>query len=320
MTTKSIFTEHKEIEENKNIILIEEEKKIETSSDGLYDEINQNINLQNNEEIKVVLSKKNEIRNEIILFKNEKDSKILIKENIDEFINPKITDNKKSNEKKKNKNKLLDEYKTIKNYKQLLNYYEIDKIRGDGNCVFYSLSMLIFNNDKYFNEIRQKICDYLQYYEKTKNFFLDNDEKTKYINNMRKNKAFGGITELQIFCKILNTNLLFYIRYINNKNCKKMDSDNINLMIINNNNNYEGDFELLLDDYGGKRDNLNHFQSIHNKKGIQILSEKIFEIKEYFIKQKHFYDIGKDLLKIIKEVEIKYVFDKINKKKGKEKI
>ena len=119
MTTKSIFTEHKEIEENKNIILIEEEKKIETSSDGLYDEINQNINLQNNEEIKVVLSKKNEIRNEIILFKNEKDSKILIKENIDEFINPKITDNKKSNEKKKNKNKLLDEYKTIKNYKQL---------------------------------------------------------------------------------------------------------------------------------------------------------------------------------------------------------
>ena len=120
--------------------------------------------------------------------------------------------------------------------------------------------MLIFNNDKYFNEIRQKICDYLQYYEKTKNFFLDNDEKTKYINNMRKNKAFGEITELQIFYKILNTNLLFYIRYINNKNCKKMDSDNINLMIINNNNNYEGDFELLLDDYGGKRDNLNHFK------------------------------------------------------------
>lgn len=42
------------------------------------------------------------------------------------------------------------------------NLYNIIQTTGDGNCLFHSFSQLIFKNENFSNNIRQKICDYYQ--------------------------------------------------------------------------------------------------------------------------------------------------------------
>ena len=75
----------------------------------------------------------------------------------------------------------LPEYKYVK---KLLKDFFIKQTPGEGNCLFFALSFLIFQNFKYHVIIRQKICDYLE-----NNIIKDdeadiNDER-KDIQNMR---------------------------------------------------------------------------------------------------------------------------------------
>ena len=71
---------------------------------------------------------------------------------------------KKRQKKKSNDNKNEFGYYNLNNYihniKILKKYYNIDTITEDGNCLFYSLSKIIFNNMNYYAHIRQFICDY----------------------------------------------------------------------------------------------------------------------------------------------------------------
>ena len=49
----------------------------------------------------------------------------------------------------------------FENVKKLKKEFNIIQTPGDGNCLFNSLSYLIFNSFRYHSYIRQKVCDYL---------------------------------------------------------------------------------------------------------------------------------------------------------------
>ena len=81
------------------------------------------------------------------------------------------------------KNKNLDIKQNISNIKKLEKEYFIDNVIGDGNCLFYSLSNLIFGKINFYKIIRQTNCDYMK--EKSElDDFIQN--KGEYISEMRK--------------------------------------------------------------------------------------------------------------------------------------
>ena len=74
------------------------------------------------------------------------------------------------------------------------------------SCLFNSLSYFINENS---NDIRQKICDYLQKnlsiidgIETSQVLELDNNSASNYITNMRSSSTWGGAIEIQVACNI----------------------------------------------------------------------------------------------------------------------
>ena len=80
------------------------------------------------------------------------------------------------------------------NVKKLVNDFYIKQTPGEGNCLFYALSYLIFKNFNYHVTIRQKICDYLEnnLNEELLEFLEKEKSKEKY-----KNKKDKEISELK---------------------------------------------------------------------------------------------------------------------------
>ena len=74
---------------------------------------------------------------------------------------------------------------------------------------FYSLSTATFGTDAYFNEIRNAICDYMENNDIEDLYDLN---KEKYINDMRKNGAFGGTTEVQVYSIISKLKIVCFVR------------------------------------------------------------------------------------------------------------
>lgn len=50
----------------------------------------------------------------------------------------------------------------INNIKKLKEIYYLDNVTGDDNCLFYSLSKIIFGKPNYYSHIRLLICDHKQ--------------------------------------------------------------------------------------------------------------------------------------------------------------
>jgi hypothetical protein len=76
------------------------------------------------------------------------------------------------------------------------------------SCLFNSLSHFINENS---NDIRQKICDYLQNnlpiidgIDTSQVLELDNKPAAAYISNMRSSSTWGGAIEIQVACNIWN--------------------------------------------------------------------------------------------------------------------
>ena len=99
---------------------------------------------------------------------------------------------------------------------------------------------------------------------------------------MRTDKEYGSILEIDTFCIIFKIRIFVYIRYINDKNCYKQNSDKLDLHISGE--QYEGNFGLILDKYPDKNELLNHFQALEPKnKKIGINDKKLQEIKDKII-------------------------------------
>ena len=112
------------------------------------------------------------------------------------------------------------EYENIKNAKDLKKLFSIGRATGDGNCLFYSLSIATFGSDGYFSEIRNAICDYMENNDIEDLYDLNKED---YIKNMRKNGTFGGITEIQVFSIISKLKIICFVRNLQEINEYKAD-------------------------------------------------------------------------------------------------
>ena len=162
----------------------------------------------------------------------------------------------------------------------LKKYYFIDEITGDGNCLFYSLSNLIFNNMYYYAHIRQIICDYYETTDIINHLFETEEEKNNYITKMKKDKVYGTGLEIETFCNIFKLKIILYTRHINEKDCLKKDDDKVESVILGN--AYEGNFALVLDKYS--KEILNHFSSLKPKSDKNKLNnDRLNDIKNMII-------------------------------------
>ena len=153
----------------------------------------------------------------------------------------------------KNKNKLSDDNEKndlssekevisnqINNIKNLKKKYSINRVTGDGNCLFYSLSNLIFRKMIYYSNIRQLICDEI---ENTNKFDEVIKNKNDYIRKMRTDNEYGSLLEINIFSEIFKIKITIYIRHIDDDKLLKRDSDLLETQIIGE--KYEGNFGIL---------------------------------------------------------------------------
>ena len=267
VSLKLNIIDESEINNNNNIDKKEnEDNKIELLN------INYNESKNNYEEITVVENnnKKNKNSNEnIINTNNEIDEEV--KDNNEMEVENIILNEEKNKIKLDsnivNKNESKNDTITIK---QLEEEYYIDTVIGDGNCLFYSLSNLIFGNSNYYHTIRQLICDYIENKSEA-NYF--NVEKKDYLSNMRNDKIYGSGIELEVFSIICGIKIKCFRRKINISKTKK---DQVEKIIINEKG--IGNFGLLLDFYQNN-ENLNHYSSLRYKKGNGISNENLIKIR-----------------------------------------
>jgi hypothetical protein len=107
------------------------------------------------------------------------------------------------------------------------------------SCLFNSLSYFINENS---NDIRQKICDYLQKnlsiidgIETSQVLELDNNSASNYITNMRSSSTWGGAIEIQVACNIWKI-------CINVKNFRDANGKTIQFIPINT--NYDNSIDI----------------------------------------------------------------------------
>ena len=75
--------------------------------------------------------------------------------------------------------------------------FTIKQTPGEGNCLFHSLSYLIFQNFVYHIVINQKICDYLSEHNYNDDEAVKREEEEIY--NMGKDGVYGTGCEFDAF-------------------------------------------------------------------------------------------------------------------------
>ena len=168
----------------------------------------------------------------------------------------------------------LPEYENVKKLKI---DFRIIPTPGDGNCLFNSLSYLIFNTCGYHTYIRQKICDYL---DNNNNYddAADKLDEKKRIIEMRKDGTYGTDKEITAFCELYNVRITLYKREIKDLvNYKKENNDKLTRIPFNE--IYDEKFAIMLSYYGDDNVN-NHFEALVYKKGNMIEEDKLSKIKE----------------------------------------
>ena len=139
----------------------------------------------------------------------------------------------------------IDPVPDFKSFANLEKEFTIKIMPGDGNCLFNSLSYLIFGTSDYNRIIRQKICDYMF----NTNYNDDNADYLKFekdIAEMRKDGVYGSGVEVKAFCELCDIRITTYIRTISGNVKRKIDK--IEKMVSGE--DYNENFAFILDDYG----------------------------------------------------------------------
>ena len=163
LTEFSIILVNEDYTFNKNINIIKNDNPVLVYLIGNYDEnhfealISKNNNLYLNYDFNKNMVKI--IENKIISKFNEN------KDKYDKIIEEKKPDNiANSNLKQENnkKNTSYDLICNIYNFKNLKKFYNTKEVSGDANCLFYSLSLIIFGDSGYYHTIRLAICNFYE--------------------------------------------------------------------------------------------------------------------------------------------------------------
>ena len=231
------------------------------------------IDNKNDNIVNIISNKNYEIDYNNISISDKKSKNNIISNDIEE-------ENNSSNENELNYSKINNDesiynyndnfYENIKSVKDLKKLFFIRRATGDGNCLFYSLSTATFGTDAYFNEIRNTICDYMEnnYVED-----LDNINKEDYINNMRKNGAFGGSTEVQVYSIISKLKIVCFVRNLQEINEYNADDSDTTYCFISGKKNINKIYIML----NIKKENQkqNHYVPLKSKTNNTELSKEI---------------------------------------------
>ena len=93
---------------------------------------------------------------------------------------------------------------------------------GDGNCLFYSLSNLIFGKLNFYQIIRQTICHYMEEKSELDDFIQNKDQ---YISEMRNDKIYERRNEIYFFSIMCGIQIKYFVRTINGSICYKTNKD-----------------------------------------------------------------------------------------------
>lgn len=119
-----------------------------------------------------------------------------------------ITAKEKKREKKAKKRQIEQEFKEELNK---LGYY-IKEVDGDGNCLFRSVSDQLENTEHNHKYYREKTVEYMRdNMDKFKPFIEDDQTVEEYIDEMSKNKEWGGNLEIYAMSMALHVNFYIYI-------------------------------------------------------------------------------------------------------------
>ena len=90
--------------------------------------------------------------------------------------------------------------------------YFIREVKGDGNCLFRSVSEQIEENENNYEEYRKKCVEYMKENKDTFIPFLEEDEPfDTYIEKIAKNGEWGGNLEIYALSMALKSNFYIYI-------------------------------------------------------------------------------------------------------------
>ena len=86
-------------------------------------------------------------------------------------------------------------------------YFELQREEGDGNCLFRALSRQTFGSPEFYMNVREDICDYLDIHR----YLVEPDiDSETYITNMRKDKTWGGESEIIAYSNIIKRSIKIY--------------------------------------------------------------------------------------------------------------
>ena len=89
------------------------------------------------------------------------------------------------------------------------NNFEIQKVSGDGNCLFRAVSDQVYGTDIHYDIIRQKCMDYLQVQKRFFEHFIEGDFD-EYIKIKRKDGTWGDDIELEALSEIYDRPIEIY--------------------------------------------------------------------------------------------------------------
>jgi OTU domain-containing protein 3 len=113
--------------------------------------------------------------------------------------------NKKGKKKKKNIN-----YEFKKELKSL-GYY-IKEVEGDGNCLFRSVCEQLEGNEDNHKKYREICIEYMKSHKEDFEPFIEDDQTfDDYVEEMSKDKEWGGNLEIYALSKALQVNFYIYI-------------------------------------------------------------------------------------------------------------
>ena len=120
--------------------------------------------------------------------------------------------NRRRQKRKNKRNRQNDEIdEKFKKHLESLGYF-IREVRGDGNCLFRSVSEQMEGNENNYKEYREKCINYMKENKDTFSPFIEDDEPfDKYVERMSEDKEWGGNLEIFALSKVLEANFYIYI-------------------------------------------------------------------------------------------------------------
>lgn len=138
-----------------------------------------------------------------------------------------------------------EEIQQIKPKLSMFSEYLIEyDIKGDGNCFFRCISLHMYNDDEYYNKVRQNMISWV---ESNKNDYKRSPYLDTYINIdswinvMKKNGSFGDGLAIEAICMMLECEIVIHVVSSNNSYIEQFGiwfNKNPSIKLVLRNNHY----------------------------------------------------------------------------------